>query len=126
MDVAYLKQNVNSTYKMISKLIFLLKFKNICYNNLKNDLFKLIKNLKNIKWLIYIFNKKKKLTLLRAPFIHNKSKEQFELSIYYLNLFLIFKNVNKIKNYFFSKFLINYKTLSLIKIKIQTKSNKFY
>ena len=93
------------------------------YNTIIISLKNLIKNLKNLKLKKIIRFKKKKFTILRAPFVHKVSQEQFEYTYYFVDIIFCFKyNLNRI---IFLEFLLK-NSLQLINfVKITKSSFKF-
>lgn len=52
----------------------------------------------------HLTKKSKKFTLLKAPFVHKKAREQFLLQIFFQTLFFCFKfKISKILNVFIFK-----------------------
>ena len=101
---------------MQSQVLLNLKFQNISYGTIKKEIFKFLTNFSFLKYQFFIFYKKIKLTLLRAPFIHNKTKEQFEICLYFLNIFIKFHFDSRIQFFLQEHLCKHFHFFALVKV----------
>ena len=71
-----------------SKILYILTFKDVRYLGIKKEILWTSKKWNNINFYLFVYYAKKKITVLRAPFIHNKSREQFELTNCFCKIYM--------------------------------------
>ena len=82
-------------------MLFILTFKSVHADSIKKELLYIIQNFDGLSFQLLNYNCKKKITVLRAPFVHNKSREQFEQKTYKCKLIFNLKDQNSWAKYSF-------------------------
>jgi ribosomal protein S10 len=88
--VPFIKKKAQIVLKY-SNIICKLTFRSSDHAHIKKEINCFITKWNNLKLKVYIRFKQTKLTILRAPFIHNKSREQFNSS---LCIYIIYIQIN--------------------------------
>jgi len=109
-----------------STSIYRLILKSSNHFHIKKEINNFIKRWNNLKLQVFIISKQKKLSILRAPFVHNKSREQFALIFCVYKVYFMFNYIYANLLCFINKYVLTlFCSQNLKRVTLKSKSYKF-